>query len=179
MTTRPIIRLLAVLAFSAFVLAACKQAANTNNTNNSNNSNTTSNTTANKNTTPPASTGDYSTPTAAFKTFYEAAKANDVEGLKRSFSKRTMEEVTKDAAKSNKTVDESLKEISKDTPVGLPEIRNEKIEGDKATAEMKDDKMDRWIKVYFVKEDGKWKIALDEEKSAGMENMDHGDMDKK
>jgi len=177
--TRPIIQLLAVLAFSAFALAACKQAANTNNTNNSNNSNTTSNTTVNKNTSPPASTGDYSTPTAAFKTFYEAAKAGDVEGLKRSFSKKTMEEVTKDAAKSNKTVDESLKEISKDTPAGLPEIRNEKIEGDKASAEMKDDKMDKWIKVYFVKEDGKWKIALDEEKSAGMDNMDHGDMDKK
>ena len=169
-------RLVAILVFGAFVITACNKAANTNNSNSSNNANTASSPMANKNSGTPPTAGDYSTPTAAFKTFYYAVKANDIEAVKRSMSKKAMEDVTRSAAQENKSVDDSLKDMSKDTPAGLPEVRNEKIEGDKASAEMKDDKMDRWIPIYFVKEDGKWKIALNDEKAAG---MDHGDMQKK
>ena len=176
MKAKSLTPLLAVLIVSIFALSACSKSGNTNNGNNSNN---TSNSTANKGTPNSPPVGDYSTPTAAFKSFYEASKANDLEGIKRSMSKKAMEEVAKNSAKENKTVDDSLKDMTKDAPAGMPQMRNEKIEGDKASAEMKDDKMDKWITVYFVKEDGKWKVALDEEKAGGMENMDHDNMDKK
>jgi flagellar basal body L-ring protein FlgH len=174
-------RLVAILSFAAFALAGCsKPATNTNNSNsNSNNSNTTSTTPANSPAPPTTPAGDYSTPTAAFKTFYEAAKANNVEGIKRSVSKKTLEEMTKEAAKENKTLDETIKETIKDSPSSFPETRNEKITGDKATLEFKDDKMERWNKASFVKEDGGWKLALADEPAAATESMEGMDHEKK
>ena len=123
--------------------------------------------------------GGYATPTAAFKTFYEAAKSNNIEGIKRSMSKKTMEAMTKAAGKENKSVDESLKDMAKDAPSKTPQTRNEKIDGDKATLEVKDDKMDKWDSVPFVKEDGQWKIALLDSMSDAMDKMDTMDPTKK
>lgn len=44
----------------------------------------------------------------------------------------------------------------------LPEMREEKIEGDKATVEVQNmlDKRE-YEKIPFVKENGEWKVALD------------------
>lgn len=180
MKTRQFIRLIAIFAFSAIAFTACTKAANTNNSSNSNNSNNTSNMAANNNTPATPSTDDFSTPTATFKTFYEASKANNVESIKRSMSKRTLEEVTKNAVGEKKTVDDLIKEMVKDAPSKAPEMRNEKIDGEKATLEIKDDKMEKFNTVHFVKEDGKWKIAMkDESAAADMDKMDHGDMQKK
>ncbi|MBV9956968.1 MAG: DUF4878 domain-containing protein, partial [Acidobacteria bacterium] len=167
MKTKQLTRLVAALALSALALTACnKGTGNSNNTNNANNTNATSNSgsAANKNAAATTSgKGDYSSPTAAMKTFYEAAKGNDTEGIKRSMSKKSLSAMEKAAAKDNKTVDESLKEMIKDAPANQPEMRNEKIEGDKATLEMKDEKMDKWDTVPFVREDGQWKIAIFDE----------------
>ena len=170
-------RLITVLAFSAIALAACNKT--TNNSNNSNNSNNALSPAANKNSSTPATTGGYSTPAAALKTFYEASKATNIEGVKRSMSKKAMDEITKSAARENKTVDDSLREIIKDAPANMPAMRDEKIEGDKASAEVKDEKMDKWTRIYFVREGGQWKLALDEEKSADIDKMDHEGMEKK
>ena len=43
----------------------------------------------------------------------------------------------------------------------MPETRNEKITGDSATLELHNEDANRWDTMYFVKEDGAWKIALD------------------
>jgi hypothetical protein len=43
----------------------------------------------------------------------------------------------------------------------MPETRNEKINGDMATLEVKNEKTDKWDPLPFVKENGEWKIALD------------------
>lgn len=180
MKAKQFTQLLAILALATLTFAACKKGtSNNNNANNTNNSNNTSNTTANTYVPPKPSTGDYSTPTAAFKTFYEAAKANNIEGIKRSLSRKSIEEATKESSKEKKTVDELFQEIVKDAPSKMPDVRNEKIDGDKATIEFKDDKMENYTTAHFVKEDGQWKIALRDESAAGMDNMDHGDMDKK
>jgi hypothetical protein len=121
----------------------------------------------------------YATPTATFKSFYEAAKSNNVDGIKKAMSKKTMDAITKAAAKENKSVDDSLKDMAKDAPSKAPETRNEKIDGDKATLEVKDDKMDKWDTVPFVKEDGLWKIALLDAMSDVMDKMDTMDPAKK
>jgi hypothetical protein len=104
-----------------------------------------------------------STPTATFKAFYEASKKKDAAAMKKTLSKGTVDMFDKLAKAQNKTTDEMLKNIDKDdkTPEKIPETRNEKINGDTATLEVKNDKTDKWDTLPFVKEDGEWKIALD------------------
>lgn len=167
MKTKRFTQLVIILALCTFALAACTSGT-TNNTNNTNNANNTNNTAAspaaNKNTTatpaPPAAKGDYSSPTAAFKSFYEAAKNNDPEGIKRSLSKQTMETMEQAAAEAKKPLDELFKDMTKGALATSLETRNEKIDGDNATLEVKDGKMDKWDSVPFVKEDGLWKISM-------------------
>jgi hypothetical protein len=67
----------------------------------------------------------------------------------------------------------------KDAPANAPETRNEKIEGDKATLEIKDDKMDKWDTVPFVREDGQWKIAIFDQMAEMMEKLDNANTGKK
>jgi len=104
-----------------------------------------------------------STPTATFKAFYEASNKKDAAGMKKTLSKGTLDMFEKMAKAQNKTTDEMLKSIDHDnkTPEKIPETRNEKINGDSASLEVKNDKTDKWDTLPFVKEDGEWKIALD------------------
>jgi hypothetical protein len=107
--------------------------------------------------------GAGSSPTATFKAYFEASKNKDVEGVKRVFSKTTLELFEKQAQDQKKTVDEMFKAGMEQKPLtgNLPELRNEKINGNEATLEIKDEKSGRWDTLPFVKEDGQWKIALD------------------
>jgi hypothetical protein len=49
-------------------------------------------------------------------------------------------------------------------PAARPATRNEKIDGDRATLEVHNEAERRWDLVALVKEDGAWKIALDQPK---------------
>ncbi|MDX6385910.1 MAG: hypothetical protein QOK48_3483 [Blastocatellia bacterium] len=103
-----------------------------------------------------------SSPTTTFKTFFEASKKKDTTAMKKSLSKGTVEMFDKLAKEQNKSTDEMLKGLDKDgKEEKIPETRNEKITGDSATLEVKNDKTDKWDTLPFVKEDGEWKIALD------------------
>ena len=105
-----------------------------------------------------------SSPTATLKAFYEATQKKDAEGIKKTLSKGTLEMLEGFAKAQNKTLDESLKSgLANDTSSGnMPETRNEKVDGDKATVEVKNDKTGQWESVPFVKEEGNWKIAFDQ-----------------
>lgn len=50
------------------------------------------------------------------------------------------------------------------------EVRNEKIEGDAATAELKGGSLGVWTPVKFVKENGEWKFASAED-SLGLQDL--------
>ena len=105
-----------------------------------------------------------STPTATFKAFYEASKKKDVAGMKKALSKGTLDMFDKLAKEQNKSTDDMLKDIDKDDKdksEKVPETRNEKITGDTATLEVKNDKTGKWDPLPFVKENGEWKIAFD------------------
>ena len=104
--------------------------------------------------------GAGSSPTATAKAFYEAAKAKDPAGIKATMSKGSLDMMEKFAKMQNKSLDDALKEPSSSPPPPTFEARNEAITGDTATVEVKDEK-GNWEKIPFVKEDGKWKIALD------------------
>jgi hypothetical protein len=100
-----------------------------------------------------------STPKEAFKSFYEAAKGKDVANLKKLMSKATIAEMEREAKGENKSLDDFLAEESqKGLPPAMPELGEEKIEGDKATLQFKGEKSTNWSTVPFVKEDGAWKI---------------------
>ena len=100
-------------------------------------------------------------PTEVLKTLNEASKIKDVAAIKNSVSKGTLD-LMKESAKAQKTtIDELLKKDNGAPFNDLPEMRNEKIEGDAATIELKNTTTDGWETVPFVKEDGVWRLALD------------------
>ena len=104
-----------------------------------------------------ASTGD-DTPTKAINEFVKAYQDKDVAALKKRFSKSTLEMMSKDV-KAGETIDEALKQFveADDMPIkGTPETRNEQINDDKATIEVKAE--GKWEKTDLVKEDGMWKV---------------------
>lgn len=103
-------------------------------------------------------------PTASFKAYFEASKKKDVEGMKKYMSKGSLEMTEKTAKDQGKTLDEALKaqaESSAKSNEKELETRNEKITGDTATLEIKNQTNNEWMTMPFVKEDGTWKIALD------------------
>ncbi|HEY0321611.1 MAG TPA: hypothetical protein VGC66_11680 [Pyrinomonadaceae bacterium] len=115
-----------------------------------------------------ACSGFGSSPTATLKAYFEAMQKKDAAGLKKTLSKGTLEmfEQFAKAQSPPKTLDEALQTgLSSTTSTDsnkMPETRNEKIDGDKATLEVKNDKTGQWETVPFVKEEGSWKIAFDQ-----------------
>jgi hypothetical protein len=82
--------------------------------------------------------------------------------MKKHLSKGTLDMFDKLAKAQNKTADDMLKDVDKDSKdEKLPETRNEKINGDTATLEVKNDKSEKWDTLPFVKEKDEWKIAMD------------------
>ncbi|HEX8709712.1 MAG TPA: hypothetical protein VF723_15840 [Pyrinomonadaceae bacterium] len=113
--------------------------------------------------------GAGSSPTATAKAFADAARAKDVEGIKKALSKGSLTMLEGFAKMQNKTLDEALKQPSNSNMPANFESRNEKITGDTATLEVKDEK-GAWEAIPFVKEDGQWKIALDKAIGNAMNN---------
>jgi hypothetical protein len=105
-----------------------------------------------------AACGKKSTPTETFKAFYEAAKKKDAAGIKKALSKGLLSKLEDEAKKANKSFDDFL--VNVNLPDAMPETRNEKIDGDKATLEIKG-RGDAWRPTNFVKEDGEWKLDSD------------------
>ncbi|MBD0372811.1 MAG: DUF4878 domain-containing protein [Pyrinomonadaceae bacterium] len=109
-----------------------------------------------------------SSPTATLKAYFEALQKKDAAALKKTLSKGTLEMFEKFAKLKSppQTLDEALQTgLANMTNAGsdkMPDTRNEKIDGERATLEAKNEKTNSWETVIFVKEDGDWKIAFDE-----------------
>ena len=92
--------------------------------------------------------GDVDTPTNVFRKYVEAAGEKDAASMRENASRG-----------SQKLIDETIKnQIGK---TSAPETRNEKIEGENATLEYKNAATGAWDTIYFVRENGRWKLALD------------------
>ena len=101
-----------------------------------------------------------STPTEVFKAFYEAARSADVATLKSLMTKESLAYMEVQAKGKNQSLDDYLAGQSRSFPPGVPEVGEEKIEGDKATLKFKHETNRNWSTATFVKEDGEWKINL-------------------
>jgi hypothetical protein len=102
--------------------------------------------------------GQSSTPSRAFKSFFEAAKKKDAAAMKKTISKRMLAELEDEAKKENKPFDEYL--LSVDLSDTMPEVRNEEIEGDTGRLDIKG-RNDNWRATKFIREDGEWKLDSD------------------
>lgn len=100
-------------------------------------------------------------PTETMKKFVEASQKKDATAMKQTLSKGTLELLEKSAKQQGTTIDEVLKKDNKAQSAETPEIRNEKIDGDTATVEVKNSVNGNFDTLPFVKEDGQWKLALD------------------
>ena len=93
------------------------------------------------------------------KTYYEALKKKDDALLKTVLSKdllKTMEEGMKEEKK--KGLAAYAAELDRVPENGI-EVRNEKIQGNKGSAELKGGAYVNWSSIGFVMEDGKWKMS--------------------
>lgn len=84
--------------------------------------------------------------------------------MKRLLSKSSIALIEANAKPQGKTVDDVLREETKVKIAALPETRSQKIDGDTATLEVRDDQTGNFDLVYpFVREDGEWKLARDKQ----------------
>lgn len=150
----------------ALTMAGCATAsreANTNQNANSNTNATSASTPAE--TKPAADTGGMDSPTATMTTFVEALKKKDIATIKKTLSKSSVTKLEESAKAGNTTVEAILMEGEDMSNEKMPQMKNEKIDGDTATLDIEDDKTKKWDTVPFVKEDGVWKIAFDKIKT--------------
>ncbi len=98
------------------------------------------------------------TPLDTFKTYTKAIKQKDFTTMKLLLSNETIKMHAQEAKAQNVTLDEVIKrETLFDVGQTSVEYRNEKIEGEKATLEVKNS-FGSWETVPFVFEDNAWKI---------------------
>lgn len=100
-------------------------------------------------------------PTVTLKNYVEASQKKDAEAIKQTLSGGTLKMIDESAKRQNTTLEEVLTKDAGNAYKQVPETRNEKIEGDAATLEVKNAATADWDKIPFVREEGKWKIALD------------------
>jgi hypothetical protein len=99
-----------------------------------------------------------STPLETLKAYTTAIKKKDTTKMKLLLSKDSIKMAKQEADAQGVTLDEVVKrETLFNESQSTVEFRNEKIDGDKATIEMKDS-FSSWNTVPFVREDGVWKI---------------------
>ncbi len=101
-------------------------------------------------------------PIGVLQTFTDAKNAKDLETMKRTLSKGTLDTINGVAEGNGKTMDEYLFP-GNTTPLNRPEMpqtRNENIVGEIATVEISRFPGDQWRKLTFIREDGAWKMDL-------------------
>src|ERR1043165_682706 len=98
------------------------------------------------------------TPLETLQAYGNSYKKKDITAMKLLLSQETLKMHEQEAKAQGVTVDDIVKRETLFTEnQTTAEFRNQKIEDDKATIEMKDS-VGIWNTVQFVKEDGVWKI---------------------
>ena len=99
------------------------------------------------------------TPVETFQTYVKAFKKNDITTMKLLLSADTIKMHEQEAKAEGVTLDDIVK---RDALLGegqtTVEYRNEKIDGDKATLEFKN-QAGTWETMPFVRENGEWKMT--------------------
>ncbi len=107
--------------------------------------------------------GGGSSPTATLEAFNKAMRQKDAAAMKKTLSKASLDIIEVEARLGDQSLDEAIQAGLDKVPADFktPEMRNEKIKGNTATVEVKDEEKRLWFPVSFVKEGEQWKIAYD------------------
>jgi hypothetical protein len=98
------------------------------------------------------------TPLETLKTYTQAIKKKDTATMKRLLSSGSLKMAEQEAKAQGAPLDTIIeRETLFSAAQTTVEFRNEKLDADKATIEMKDS-MGMWNTVPFVREEGAWKI---------------------
>ncbi|HEX9962733.1 MAG TPA: nuclear transport factor 2 family protein [Pyrinomonadaceae bacterium] len=154
-----------ILSFS-IIFAACggSQPVNNSTNNSAGNTNTVaannSNSSLPTNKKPEAATANNAPTIAPVVTaYYEAWKKNDDAALKKVFSQETLKAFEADMKADKQTSLAKWMSTNETAPEKPFEVRNEKIEGDSAIAEIKGGSYAVWTPFKFVRENGEWKMT--------------------
>jgi hypothetical protein len=102
--------------------------------------------------------------------YYAALNKKDEAGTKKFLSQAALKYWEDEAKTEKKTAFVYL--LESEEPLNEKrEIRNEKIEGDKAFAEIKGGSLGVWTATMFVKENGEWKFASPEDSFKETQNL--------
>lgn len=117
----------------------------------------------------PAAAVAAETPSQAVKTCLEAIRNRRYAEFRDMLSQRSLTNLSEAAKSSNTNVDQALKRIIDQDAQDMAannfntfETRNEDIRGDRATIEAKATNAPKFARFSFVKENGLWKINIDE-----------------
>ena len=109
-----------------------------------------------------AKTGEATTLSPIVQGYYDALAKKDEAGAKKFLSANALKYYEIEAKGEKKTWFAYV--LEENEPVAEKrEVRNEKIEGEKAVAEVKGGNLAVWTKIVFVKENGEWKFASQDE----------------
>lgn len=102
-----------------------------------------------------------STPQTTLKAYAVASIDKNAGNILATLSAGSKKMIEDSARAQNSTVEAILLTENANSLKKVPEMRNEKIEGDTATIEVKNRKIGGFDKMPLIKENGEWKIALD------------------
>lgn len=105
--------------------------------------------------------GGGSSPTEAYKNLFAAVKSKDTEAIKRQMTKNTLEMGVMQSQKNKKPLEEVYANGFSATTFAetLPNIRDERVNGDMGSVEVWNSRDSLWEDVPFIKENGSWKLA--------------------
>jgi hypothetical protein len=109
-------------------------------------------------------TGGADSPTAAYKRLYAAVKKKDTEAIKAEMTQNTHSFAEMAAGRSGKPVEKVFENGFTATTFAesLPEIRDERIDGNFGAVEVYNAQDKRWEDLPFALENGAWKLAIGE-----------------
>lgn len=121
--------------------------------------------------TPEATTNEAPTLTPVVRAYYDALKNKDSAAMRKVLSKDFVARIEEDMKDENKKDLAAYMAETDKAPEKPVEVRNEKIQGDKATAEIRGGVYPVWTPFAFVKEDGAWKFTGG---SPALDNVSNG-----
>lgn len=110
----------------------------------------------------PGVIGGASTPTEAYKQLFAAVKSKDIEAIKQTLTKKTIEFGMMAAQRNNTPIEKMYENGFTATTFSetLPEMRDERIKDNMASLEVWNSRDSKWEDLPFINEDGGWKLAV-------------------
>lgn len=103
-------------------------------------------------------------PTEAYKRLFNAAKSKNTESIKAEMTQKTIDFGEMAAQRNNKSLEDTYANAFTATTMteSLPEIRDERVNGNMGAVEVWNTNERRWEDLPFIVEGGRWKLAIGE-----------------